>query len=265
MSNNNYNTVQNALPQSGVPGTGLFSPTVNVVPNTYNTPTGKSDSPYNTVYIGDSPDNIVGSSTTPYLPMALPSYIPTLYENMYQVQTNLKNQITDEDIDNREYPTIFAVKQYVNTQLQGFEYLVPPSGSSIQISTTLTTSFLTASQDSQSDNVQTFNDSVTGMTTYITTYNIKPMDSTRNGAEKVCINTSPIGRLANENITQNIQIVLSDPNQSFVVNGQSYKCYVPASLGDTLNMFQFINPDTSAELFFVLSYGGLFSGTPYYV
>lgn len=269
----NFGTIETSLPVNGVPATGQFTPVLNVVPNTFNTSTGASDTPYNTIYIGDASSNIVGSTTTPYLPVALPAYIPTLYENMYYVQNNLKNTIPTADVsNNREYPTIYAVKQYVATQLQGSELLIPVVGVTEAISTGFTTSFLEASQLPDSPNVDVLTDISNNVVTYVTTFSIKPIDSARSGAEKVCISTTPLGIVATNAQTgtktnQLLQIVLDD-SQLFIVNGKAYRSYAFSNLGDTLNMFQFINPNPQpgnpAQLFFVLSYGGLFSVEQYY-
>lgn len=265
----NYTTIQSSLPSAGVPATGQFTPTPNVQPNTFDASAGLTpDPPYNTVCIGDASTNIVGTSTTPYLPMALPAYIPTLYENMYRVQTSLKNVIPTVDVsNNREYPTIYAVKQYVASQLSGSEILVPDPAPEpeLYISTGVTTTFLTASIIPTSYNVTVHTDSpTTGVTTFITTYPMNMIDNARNGAEKVIINTSALGSTDGGINYRLLQIVLQEPNQFFVVNGQTYKCYAFTTLGDSLNAYQYINQTTGVEFFFVLSYGGIFSNTPYY-
>ena len=272
MSTSNKTTVENALPIGGVPATGTFLPVDNVVPGTFNTPTETTDPPYNAIFI-DAPDKIVGTSTTPYLPMALPSYIPTLYENMYHVQTNLKDEIlTSGTIGGRDYPTINAVKNYVATQLSGVQLLVPEEGVKLSISTGLTTSFLTASSIDGSLNVSLtiIPNPETNVDTqfFATTYDFETIATARNGSEKLCINASNIGvtsgASSNPIIIENIQLFLSKSNQHFIVNGQRYKYYVPACLGDTLNLVQFIDPNTQDELFFVITYGGLFSQKEYY-
>jgi hypothetical protein len=258
------NVVQSALPDGGVPASGLFDAVDNLVANTFNTSSGNTDSPFNGVYIGDSSNNIVGTAATPYLPMALPAYIPTLYENVYHVQTNLKNEIPLEPVaNNREYPTIYAVKQYVASQLAGTELLEPLADERKNVSTGVTSSFLTASNVNNSPNVATLVDADTGVTTHITTYSINVIDPARTGAEKVCINTSTLGQTGPTD-RYYVQIYLTQPNQYFVVNGKNYKCYAFASLGDTLGMYQFLRTSNGNELFFVLNYGGLFSETPYY-
>lgn len=256
------NIVQAALPEGGVPATGLFNAVDNVVANTFNTSSGNNDSPFNGVYIGDSSANIVGTSNTPYLPMALPAYIPTLYENVYHVQTNLKNSIPPTPVaDNREYPTIYAVKQYVASQIAGTQLLEPDAESKKSISTGVTSTFLTASSVNNSANVRTLSDN--GVDTYITTYDFLEIDPARSGGEKVCINISNLG-VTGPNTKHYVQILLTRENQYFVVNGKQYKCYVYASSGDALGMYQYIRTSSGAELFFVLNYGGLFSESAYY-
>lgn len=257
-----FNVVQDALPANGVPANGVFDAVDNIVNNTFNTASTFNDSPFNGIYIGDSSANIVGTATTPYLPMALPAYIPTLYENMYHVQTNLKNEISLEAVpDNREYPTIYAVKEYVAKQLAGTEFLTPDDAARYSISTGVTSSFLVAGNDNNSQNVAVIqNSDVCGNTvnTYITTYDIKAIDTARSGGEKVCINTSSLGQV-DDNTRYYMQIVLTDASQAFVVNGKEYKVYVFSSAGDALSMYQYKNPNNGNEIFFVLTYGGLFS------
>ena len=257
-----HKIIQDSLPKDGVPANGQFSPADNLVPNSFDDRTGQTtDSPYNTVYIGDTVDTLVGSVTVPYLPMALPAYIPTLYENIFHIQTNLKEKIEDTIVNEREYPTTIAVKAYVQTQLSGRELLKPADSPTIElnISTVLTTSFLTAPMTT-SKNVLIRE--IDGKQVYATTYNINRIGTSRDGAEKICINTSPIGVINTAGDINNLQIVL-DADQFFVVGGKEYKCYVPACLGDVLSMVQFIDPN-GKDRFFVLSYGGVFNDIPYY-
>ena len=258
-----HKIIQDSLPKDGVPANGQFNPADNLVLNSFDNKTGQTtDSPYNTIYIGDAANNLVGSSTTPYLHMALPAYIPTLYENIYHIQTNLKDEIVDNVLNEREYPTSNAVKNYVTTQLQGRELLTPSSTGEVTISTVLTTSFLKASK-TQGLNVGIRE--IDGKQVYATTYNINRIGTSRDGAEKICINISPLGAGTdpnNPNDIYNLQIVL-DADQFFVAGGKEYKCYVPACLGDVLSMVQYIDQN-GKDRFFVLSYGGVFNDIPYY-
>lgn len=259
--------IQKSLPDDGVPATGVFIVEDNIEPNSYNTPTDPivEDSPYNSTLIGDSLDNLVGSSTKPYLPMALPSYIPTLYENVYNIQTNLVNVIPTTDVsDNRQYPNVQSVKSYVALQLSGSEVLNPTDVSGLlTISTGLTTSILYASNnDNGSVNVQKFIDA-SGNDIFTTTYPVNPIDTSRSGSQKTFICANNLGTDAS-NTTYLMQIEL-DPsyNQYFIVNGTQYKYYAFTGQGDILSSYQF-KDNSGNEVFFVLSYGGLFSNTPIY-
>lgn len=257
--------IQDALPDDGVPANGVFIVEDNIQPNTYDTPTVPvvEDSPYNSTLIGDSVENLVGSSTKPYLPMALPSYIPTLYENVYNIQTNLVNVIPTTDVsDNRQYPNVQSVKSYVALQLSGSEVLNPSVESGLlSVSTGLTTSILYASNnDNGSINVQKFTDA-SGNDTFTTTFPVNPIDSARSGAQKTFICASILGT-DNSNTTYLMQIELAS-NQYFIVNGKQYKYYGFTGRGDILSCYQFLD-NSGDEVFFVQSYGGLFSNTPIY-
>lgn len=244
---------QNALPTGGVPATGLFQPVVNIVPNTYSEATGFTDAPYNETLIGDASSNLVGTASKPYIQMALPTYIPTLYANIYDMQTNLKNTIPiDSSTDNREYPTSYAVKQYVATQLFGSETLIPIPDVPETISTGLTTTALVANIDTASPNV-TLADGV-----YTTHFDIDAIDSTRSGATKNVVCITDLGLDASGN-TLVLKVELS-VDRYFVVNGQFYNTYEFVSMGDSLTMLQFLSqtPSGQQNLFFVTNYGGVF-------
>jgi hypothetical protein len=248
-----------ALPADGVPATGIFSPVLNIVTNTYDTQSGSSNPPYNRTLIGDSSQNLVGSVNKPYLQMALPSYIPTIYNNIYDIQTNLQDVIPITDMsDNRQYPTSLAVKNYVASQLFGSETLTPESTETFTISTGLTTTALVANEATNSGNVVSTN--VTNqdqtITTYYTTYfDIDPIDSARNGATKNIICLTDL--IVTSNRVYNMQIRLTG-NKYFFAAGQAYQTYSFVSQGDSLSILQFIN-GSDENVFFVTSYGGVFS------
>ena len=79
------------IPPGGIPATGYYDAPTNITG--YNTTNGVTTTPYNETLIGDSEKNVVGTSTNPYLPAILPVYIPTLYANVYAMQTNLVNDL----------------------------------------------------------------------------------------------------------------------------------------------------------------------------
>jgi hypothetical protein len=234
-------TPATSLPSGGIDATGIFSPAVNIQPNTFNTPTNNSNPPYNRTLIGDNAQNLVGSENKPYLPMALPSYIPTIYSNIYDIQMNLQDEIPAENMpNNRKYPTSLAVKNYVASQLFGSEILTPETGETFTISTGLTTTGLNANEANSSGNVITTNvDGQDGTTTYYTTYfDMNPIDSARNGSTKNIICLTDL--IVTANRVYNMQIRLTG-NKHFVVAGQKYQTYSFVSQGDSLTMLQFVN------------------------
>ena len=236
------------IPNGGVNATGYYTPVVNI--SGYDSQTGQSDAPYNKTLIGDASSNIVGSSENPYLPGILPVYIPTLYQNVYDIQTNLKDAITSDSTENRTYPTSLAVKNYVASQLAGFEYL---SGDDTTISTTVSTSIL------GENNSPTINTNIdTNTITYEYLYTFTSIDVARNGAGKTVINNvSLIPTIINNERTINTMIISAGSQGNFVVLGKTYKYYQFSGKGDTLDMVQFIDINNNS-VFFVKTYSGLF-------
>ena len=255
-SSSGSNSVYNSLPTfpEGLDADGTFTPVVNVVNNTFNTPSNISEPPFNNTLIGNSTTNIVGTSTTPYLPSALPAYIPTLYSNVYNIQSSLINTIPSVDVsDNRLYPSVFAVKNYVQSQLSGTERLTAGSSSIARVSTGTNNSVLVGASNgitSSGPNVGVFQDG-SGNNVITNFFDINTIDTARNGSSKLIINSSSLS----SNYFMTIQLT---GNKYFIVNGKKYKTYQFAMIGDALNMCQFI-ANNGDNTFFVLSYGGLFS------
>ena len=101
-----------------ITGNGLFPINI-VVPNadsSFNTPNDmpKSDS-YS--YPLMEPAKLFGTGSQPSMPVALPAYITTLYENVFKINTNLKDRISTGAVDDRSYPTSYAVQEYVQSQI----------------------------------------------------------------------------------------------------------------------------------------------------
>ena len=233
--------ISKTIPKNGIPADGVYNPPTNI--EAFNTlKSGVEVTPYNETLIGDSALNVVGTSTNPYLPAILPVYIPTLYENIYSIQTNLVNDlITVSYDDNRQYPNAKAVKDYVASQLAGFE-LVTASA----VSTILTTSILQIGQDS------TFveKDTANGLLKKYS-YEINSIDTSRNGAEKIII--------CNAALSNTVTMTLSaGTNGKFAVLGKYYSYYQFPIQGDIIDMIQFINTETTQQNFFVKSFGGKF-------
>ena len=232
--------IQDALPSGGVTANGLFDPSANVVLNTFDTTTTVADSPFNDTLIGDASYNLVGSERKPYLPIALPAYIPTLYKNVYDIQTHLKNEIGVNPTDNREYPTSYAVKRYVDTAR--FEFLDPSANETFQISTEIPTSFISANDVTTSGNVSP-PVTVDGVSTYTTSYEFEDIEDFRDGAEKTIICHSKLGQIDATNIYK-LKIALPAGTYFFLVNGILYKTYEFTTQGEALKLFQYKNVST---------------------
>ena len=109
---------------SPISGNGLFPVNI-VVPNadsSFNTP---SDVPQSTSYSYPlmSPAKLIGTGSQPYAPVALPAYISTLYNNVYNINVNLTNTLLTAAVDDRTYPTSYAVQQYVQSQIGGSQII----------------------------------------------------------------------------------------------------------------------------------------------
>jgi len=230
------------IPKDGIPADGLYNAPTNITG--YDTIIdGVNSTPYNETLIGDSSNNLVGTSTNPYLPAILPVYIPTLYENIYSIQTNLVNNLSVNFENTRQYPTAKAVKDYVASQFAGFELLTEG-----KVSTTKTTSILAVSTNSDNRSTTTLNGKL--ITKY--SYEINPIDTSRNGAGKVII--------CNATLSDTATMTLSaGSNAKFYALGKSYTNYQFAIQGDTIDMIQFIDESNgNSNNFLVKSFGGKF-------
>jgi len=231
-------SLSETIPINGIPATGLYKPPTNITG--FDTVSGENlDPPYNETLIGDSSNNLVGTATNPYLPAILPVYIPTLYANVYSMQTNLVNDLSVNFEEGRQYPTATAVKNYVASQLSGFESITASP-----VSTSLTTSILLATSN---PTVVVTN----GVSCSNHVYEMNVIDSARNGAEKIAICNIPLSATATMSLS-------AGPNAVFAVLGKTYKYYQFAIQGDMIDMIQFINSSNGSYNFIVKSYGGYF-------
>jgi hypothetical protein len=243
-------TVASTIPTNGVMANGQYVPVVNIIG--FNTQTGDSDAPYNQTLIGDSSNNVVGNSTNPYMPSILPVYIPTLYSNVYEIQTNLIGVMDSTASDNRTYPTAYAVKNYVASQLGGIEQV---NTQNQLISTSITTSFLLPNDN---PSVNTIDGGNTVINNY--SYSINgTIDLVRNGMAKIILNnTDLVGVLSTgTGITTSATMIITPTTGLFYVLGNSYTHYEFSHKGDMLDMLEYI--DGGINYFFVKSYGGRFS------
>lgn len=237
---------------SPIPGDGLF-PVKIVVPNADSSfnPTPSNPSTSYSYPLMD-PAKLIGTGSQPYMPVGLPAYITTLYNNVYNINTNLENNISTSAPDDRTYPTSFAVQQYVQSQIAGTQLINgsnTPFSNTYLVITTVTNTLIT---------------NVNPALGYL--YPGGPitlfwMDETpdipRNGASKTVMFADE-GYLT----TQNGLVFLYAGNNSFFINmGSKFKYYQFVYTGDFVNFIQAYNTQTSSWDWLVTTSMGVFSNT----
>ena len=276
----------NTKPATGSRATGLFTPLQNVIEfNTPNPVEGQDDPPFNVVSL--DPTLLVGTESSPYVPSSLPVYIPTLYANVHQIQSSLVNGPLELEItqDNRKYPTVKAVKDYIALQLSGAEAItasVLQSSTGVKISTQVNTTILNkhgnynyegGSSPTDGGNINIEENKL------VYNFPLNGVDTARNGSVKRIVNASPLvenfpstgGSLSEvmsvSLYSKNELADMPDMERWFIVQGKKYKAYYFAGAGDYIEMVQYINTKTvnsvqvKEELFFVTNYGGVFRET----
>jgi hypothetical protein len=185
------------------------------------------------------------------MPMNLSSYIPTIYQNIQSINSNLINTITAADLS-RNYPTSYAVQQYVQSQLTGSQLITfacistdnSTTAGSVAISNNLTNTLITLNT-SQGFSTQT--DNGTNYHLYMFPA-ISTSNSVRNGSSKTV--------LFNGDFTDNcgnlIPYIDLGPNDRFISQGIAYQYYQFTYKGDYISYVQVF--DSGYWKFMVTSY-----------
>ena len=253
------NNVIASLPLT-VTGDGLFAVT-QVVPNAsgglFSPMDGVSPSTSYSYPLMD-PAKVIGTVGQPYMNVALPAYITTLYENTYKINENLKNSISTSAVDNREYPTSYAVQQYVQSQVSGTQ-LINGSGSNntyvvnTTVSNTLIQTAIAIAQgfsyvvDSAIKSISLF-----WMDTGV--------NAPRNGANKtVMFSVSDYLTTEEGAISGNLAFLYAGDSSHFLHLGVLYKYYQFVCRGDFLDFIQSYNSTTSSWEWLVKDSLGVFS------
>jgi hypothetical protein len=63
------------------------------------------------------PNQIACTSSNPYMSVLNKNYISTLFNNVYNINTNLKNSMVGSNVDDRTYPTRYAVQEYITSAI----------------------------------------------------------------------------------------------------------------------------------------------------
>ena len=252
-------TVISSLPT--IAGSGIFSVT-QVVPNASGGLFSPLDATPSTSYSYPlmNPADLIGTAGRPYMNVALPAYITTLYENTYKINDNLKNSISTAAVDNREYPTSYAVQQYVQSQVSGTQIINGSNSNNTYLvnTTTVNTVITTANSAAYGFNY---------------TYGVDPakialywMDTSanaaRNGANKtVMFSATNYLRNSDGDVTGDLAFLYAGDNSDFVHLGVKYKYYQFVIRGDFLDFIQSYNSSTSSWEWIVKDSLGVFSNS----
>lgn len=245
ISGNGLFTVQVVVPTASG---GLFAPNEdNEQSNSYSYPLM-------------NPAAIIGTESQPYMNIALPAYISTLYENTYKINTNLKNSISTAAVDNREYPTSYAVQQYVQEQIAGTQTINGASANNTYtVNTTMANTVITTANTAALG----FNYSRDGAVKNIAMYWMDTSaNAARNGATKtVMFSPENYLRDSSGNVTHNLAFLYAGDGSHFLNLGATYKYYQFVARGDFVDFIQTYNTSTSSWEWMVKDSLGNFSNT----
>ena len=240
-------TVQNVVPTTT---SGLFAP-------------GEGDISSNSYsYPLMNPAAIVGTETQPYMNIALPAYISTLYDNVYKINTNLKNSISTAAINNREYPTSYAVQQYVQEQIAGTQIINGQTGNNTYTVNTTMTNTIINTANTAALGFSYSKSGHAGIKTIAMYWMDTSANAPRNGATKtVMFSADNYLKDAEGNITHNLAFLYAGDSSNFLNLGQTYKYYQFVARGDFLDFIQNYNSSTNSWEWMVKDSLGNFSNT----
>jgi hypothetical protein len=256
-------TVLSSLPT--ISGNGLFTVS-HVVPTASGglfEPMANNDSTSYSYPLMD-PAKLIGTAGQPYMNVSLPAYITTLYANTYKINDNLKNSISTAAVDNREYPTSYAVQQYVQSQVSGTQIingstLENGNGNTYTVNTTTVNTIITTANSAAAGFTYTYNGDPASIAVY---WMDTSANTPRNGASKtVMYSASNYLRDASGNITGDLAFLYAGNSSNFVHMGVNYKYYQFVIRGDFLDFIQSYNSSTSSWEWIVKDSLGVFSNT----
>jgi hypothetical protein len=241
-----------------IAGNGIFQVT-ELVPNSAGAfePTDANPSTSYSYPLMD-PAKLIGTPSTPYMNVALPAYITTLYKNVYNINTKLTNDISEAAANDRKYPTSYAVQQYVQSQIAGTQIINGDNNVKL-VNTTMTNTLIQTAVSA----AQGFTYVNGDQSSYISVFWMdETLNAPRNGATKTVM-FSASGYLTNldGSTSGNIAFLYAGDDSHFVHLGQQYKHYQFVIRGDFLDFVQSYNSSTSSWDWLVKDSLGVFSNT----
>jgi hypothetical protein len=241
-----------------LPSNGLFTVTSNIPAGSFSDPSDNNSTYSNWIL---NPADLIGTASAPYAPVALPAYVSTLYQNVFNINNSLQDNISDAAVDDRHFPTSYAVQKYVQSQISGCQVLSAsdPSNNGNVISTTVTNTLI---ETVSSNAVQyTYSYIAPGASTAtvaeVAVYNMDTgLNATRNGATKIVVyGDSAYASTANGNL----MFLYAGEGSSFVIAGQKQKYYQFTFQGDFVQFVNVYDNMTSSWLWLVTNYQSVFS------
>lgn len=261
---NQFDAVIPSLPV--LTGTGIFN-VQQVVPNAESSFSATDSNPSTSyTYPLMNPAKLIGTITAPFMNVAIPSYISTLYNNIFNINNNLQNDISAIAQDDRKYPTSFAVQSYVQSQIAGVQMLSnslvqpgSPNGNTYTVVTTVNNTLISVVPSISSAFQYNYLDALGAPKSGF--ISLLYMDTTPNaprvGATKT-IMFADREYLTKEGVENRILLYAGD-NASFLYMGSLHKYYQFAYVGDNLSFVQAYNTVTQSWTWLVTSCMGVFS------
>jgi hypothetical protein len=240
-----------------LPSDGTFDVNVNITSTEFSDPSG-DNSTYSR-YIID-PARLIGTDDAPYQPVANGAYIATLYQNCYYINNNLQNDISAAAIDNRQYPTSYAVQKYVQSQIAGTQ-IINATNQDIIVETTVNNTVVeTVNTNAVAYTYPYVDPSGNTISADVAVYTMdNAQNDPRNGASKVVVFADPNFGGANTLQTGDVVYLYAGDNANFVYNGQELKYYQFTYLGDNLSFVMLYNSSTSTWQWLVTNCNSVFS------
>lgn len=185
-----------------------------------------------------NPAKLIGTGSQPFMNVALPVYIATLYENVYNINNKLENDISLQAADDRSYPTSWAVQNYVQAAISGTQHISLTAANSVNIVNTTSSNTII---DAIPPIAVSFNYSY--KTGVIKTLSLFWMSETathsRDGANKLVMFNMPNHLTeVDGSVSRDLVFLYAGDNSYFINLGQQYKYYQFVIFGDFLEFVQ---------------------------
>jgi len=246
-----------SLPQ--ITGDGLFQVNI-VVPNTdslFNAMESNQSTSYS--YPLMDPAKLIGVGSQPFMNVALPAYITTLYNNVFNINNNLRNDISTSAIDDRKYPTSYAVQQYVQSQLAGTQLINGNSNinNTFIVNTTLNNTLIQTAVTAAQNFSYSYDGAVKSIYLFWMDTN---KDEPRSGSSKIVMFAAKdCLKDLTGTVTGNLALLYAGDSSNFIYMGIQYKYYQFVYVGDYVQFIQAYSSSSDSWDWLVTGCMGVFT------